>query len=188
VKKYFNIKIFVYILLGYILVNLNYIFAQKVFLTKKGEVIASSKYLDTMITAKSNDLLIQLDYENARVKMTFKLNTFKTGVDSLDEQIKSISLNELYFDGKLGIDLISTKRHLTQKFDFNGNLYTKSVKTVITGKGELEHISENNEIVACMLWLAFKLDIKKIKWDLKSYGVNDSIQVEIIQALLKKVQ
>ena len=120
-------------------------------------------YQIKIITAKSNDLLIQLDYEKARVKMTFDLNTFKTGIDSLDEQIKSISLKELHFDGKLGIDLISTKKHLTQNFDFNGSLYTKSVKTFITGKGELEHISENNVIVACMLWLAFELDIKKIR-------------------------
>lgn len=187
-KKYFNIKIFVYIQIGFVVLNLNTVFAQKEFFTRSGEVTASGKYFDTIITAKSSDLLIQLDYENAAVKMTFNLNTFKTGVDSLDEQIKSISPNELFFDAKLGIDLISTKSHITRHFDFNGSLYTKSVKTFISGRGILEHISENNEIVACMLWLAFELDIKEINWDLKSFGINDNIQVAIIQAVLRKAQ
>lgn len=181
-----NIKIFITVLIGFSFISLCDGFAQKEFLTKKGDVIATSKYLDTVIAAKSSDLLVQLDYENAAVKMTFDLNTFRTGIDSLDEQIKSVKPNEVYFDGKLGIELISTYSHLTQYFDFSGNLFTNSIKTFITGNGRLEHVSERNVIAACILWLTFRLDVKDIDWNLKSYGADENIQVEIIQAVLKK--
>jgi hypothetical protein len=187
-NNYHNIKILITVLVGFIHFIPGNTFAQKVFFTKRGEVIVSFNTPDTTITARSKDLLIQLDYEKATVNMIFEINTFRTGIDSLDEQIKSVYPNELYLDGNLGIEPISTKPHPTQNFDFNGNLYFNSMKTFISGKGKLEHISDNNDIIACMLWLAFKLDIKNIKWDLKSYGVNDNIQVEIIQGLLKKAQ
>ena len=161
-------------------------YSQKIFTTKKGEVIAQSKYYDTVIAVKSNDLFMQMDYEKAKLKMFVNLNSFNSNFDSIDVRLKAISSNQISFDGKLGIDLINTQQHSPQNFNITGYVKYGTAKVMINGKGTLTHIVSNGEIASCILWLEFTFNTKRFLWNLPSYGISETITVQIIQAVLNK--
>lgn len=179
------LRSFLYLIILFSFIEVHDTYAQKIFNTREGTAIFTSKYDDTSLSAKSDELLIQLNYENAKLRMILAVNSVRTGIDSLDKLFSS-DIDKIYFDGKLGIDLITTSKHLTQYFNFSGYLIFKKISVLLTGKGEILHISDNSNVVACMLRLNFQIDPKKLKWNLKNYGIDGNIHAEVIQALLKK--
>jgi len=163
----------------------NNVYSQDYYSTKKGQVIAQSVYYDSVITIKSSDLLMKLDNGTANLEMSVNLNSFSSNNDSINAKLKELTNKSVSFTGKLGIDYINTKPHLPQDFKFNGNVEYKDVFVAVNGNGSLTHISSNGE-TSCILWLKFKLDTKKLLWNLPLYGLSDVITINIIQAVLNE--
>jgi hypothetical protein len=183
-RKVFSYKLIVICVCSLILSG--NILSQKTFSTKKGEVITQAKYYDTVLTAKSNELMMKLDYGKANLEMLVNLDSFSSNADSINAVLKSISNKQISFIGKLGIDLISTQEHIIQNFNLEGNVKYASKNVLVSGKGTLTHITTNGEIASCILWLEFKFNTKKFLWNLPLYGISDTVTVQIIQAVLNK--
>lgn len=158
--------------------------AQDYYTTKKGQVIVQSVYYDSVLVIKSDELVMQLNYGKANLKMSVDLNTFSSAVDSVNKKLEELTGKNVSFNGKLGIDYINTKAHLPQKFDFSGTLRYGGINVPVTGKGSLTHIFSNSEITSCILWLEFRLNTEMLLWNLPEYGLSDVITVNIIQAIL----
>ncbi len=165
--------------------------AQQLFTSKKGKVFISFKYSDTTLTASSSDVLIKLNYSSAQADLILDTRDIKTGIDSLDTILYS-SNKILHLFAELNLDYIDTKRHPKQSFTFigtiyhyNNNSYTKSKITIVNGKGKLEHISEADNLPACILTLSFEIQPANLKASYPYNLMEENIKVEIIQTILK---
>jgi hypothetical protein len=160
------------------------VYAQGYYTSKKGQVIVQSVYYDTVLVIKSDELIMQLDYGKANLKMSVDLNSFLSGNDSVNTKLEELTGKNVSFDGKLGIDYINTKPHLPQKFDFSGTLRYSGINVPVNGEGSLTHIFSNSEITSCILWLEFKFNTETLRWNLPEYGLSNVINVNIIQGIL----
>lgn len=160
------------------------VYAQDYYTSKKGQVIVQSVYYDTVLVIKSDELIMQLDYGKANLKMSVDLNSFSSAVDSVNTELEELTGKNVSFDGKLGIDYVNTKAHLPQKFDFSGTLRYSGINVLVKGEGSLTHIFSNSEITSCILWLEFKLNTEKLRWNLPEYGLSNIININVIQAIL----
>ncbi len=165
----------------------NIIFSQKIFETKQGTVIINTKYVDSSLNSASKSVIMRLDYEDARFSMEVKLNSFKTGIDSLDKLVEYSKL-KFYFDALLGLSEIDTKSHSIQKFNFTGTVFSNESKKKINvlGTGTIQHISEKSEIASCLLWLDFTFNSRKLNWNLPLYKIDEILHVQIVQAILSR--
>ena len=185
-----NSKIILLYVISLMLTNFS-ITAQNLFTSRKGKVIITFKYSDTTLTASSSDVLIKLNYSSAQADFILETKDIKTGIDSLDTMLYS-SNKILHLFAELKLDYIDTKKHPKQSFTFSGiiyhynnNSYTKSKITNVNGKGKLEHISESDNLPACILTLNFELLSKELKTVYPFNLMEDFIKVEIIQTILR---
>lgn len=158
--------------------------AQDYYTSRKGQVIVQSVYYDTVLVIKSDELVMQLNYGKANLKMSVDVNSFSSAIDSVNTKLGELTGKNVSFDGKLGIDYINTKAHLPQKFDFGGTLRYSGKNVPVNGEGSLTHIFSNSEITSCILWLKFEFNTENLLWNLPEYGLSDVITVNIIQAIL----
>lgn len=165
--------------------------AQNLFTSKKGNVLVSFKYCDTILTAISSDVLIKLDYPSAQIDLIVDVKDFATGIDSLDNFLGE-SDKTLHLIASLNLDYIDTKKHPIQNFSFKGNIFRYTDKSSfkkqivrLDGKGKIEHISENPGYASCLLSLNFELNPTDIKTSYPFNLMNEYIKVEIFQTILK---
>ncbi|MBD80961.1 MAG: hypothetical protein CL840_18735 [Crocinitomicaceae bacterium] len=158
--------------------------AQEVYSSTIGTVHITGVWNDSIITAISNELIVLLNYETARFEMRLDKSTLRTGIDSLDKELKELEGNILVYEGKLGIEYVQTQSHPPQDFEVEGYLTCAPHNENIIGKGRLKHIFE--DVYSCILNMTFHLNLKEINLDIDLFGLDDEIRVEIIQTVLKR--
>ncbi len=165
----------------------NISYSQKTYETKQGTVIINTKYGDSSLSSTSKSVIMRLDYATSILKMEVELNSFKTGIDTLDILLEKTRL-KIYFDADLGLSEIDTKNHSLQTLKFNGYIYTNKSKKKINllVKGKIQHISEKSDVASCMLWLDFEFNTRKLNWNLPAYKLDENIKVQIIQVILSR--
>ena len=156
----------------------------EVFRTIKGLIRFTGVVNDSVLIASSNQLVIVLDYENAKFILKLDKSTLRTGVDSLDKRLAKYNDDYIRFEGKLGIDYIQTASHPPQDFKVKGYLNCASHNEPVIGKGRLEHIF--SDTYTCVLNMTFHINLKTIFFDIDLPGLEDEIQVEIVQTILNR--
>lgn len=160
---------------------------QQVYRTIKGNISISVPYNDSSLIAVSNQLIVMLDYETAKITFRVKYETLRTGIDSIDTKLKTLKGEELIFIGMLNI-FINTQEHPPQKFDFTGLMNTTNASLAKEGKGTLTHISSRADSTtpSCWLTLTMKSSILELNFTQIFTNANDVVQIDIQQSLLEK--
>jgi len=128
--------------------------AQDVYRTQNGNMVITVVSADTVLKITSKEVLVLLNYENAKFKMKMDKSTFITGIDSLDKKLTLMKYEIIEFNGKLDVDYINTKGHPPIDFEVKGILSTN--QNEIKGAGHLEHISSHGTY-SCLLTIQFNL-------------------------------
>lgn len=181
------VRINLFVLIVTLLYSTSISYSQKTYETKQGTVIINTNYKDSSLIASSRSVVMRLDYADARLKMEVDVNSFRTGIDTLDLLLKN-SKSKIYFEADLDLSEISTKNHSVQKFNLTGVVYSaiSKKKLNVPGTGKLQHISEKSGFASCLLWLDFTFNTKTLNWDLPIYKIDEDLNVQIIQVLLSR--
>ena len=158
--------------------------AQGVYGTDNGLIHISSVVSDSLLTAVSKDLIVNLNYDNATFKLLLDMSSLRTGVDSIDSALKGLKYNKVELNGRLGIDQIRTVKHPPQDFEVNGFLKGTNEGLAILGSGHLEHIF--GEVYSCILNMTFNINSADLKLDNYFQQITGDLKIEIIQSVLKR--
>lgn len=163
-----------------LLVNVN---AQGTFSTTNGTIQIATLLNGESLIAKSNFLVVVINYESAHFEIRLDKSTLRTGVDSLDEKLKDLRGELLIFQGKLGVEFVQTQSHPPQDFEVAGYLTCAPHYDYIVGRGHLEHIFDG--VYSCILNMSFDIDLREMMIDIGLAGLSNEIHVEIVQTVLK---
>lgn len=158
--------------------------AQDVFRTTNGKIQLTGVWNDSVLTVRSDELIIIMNYETAAFHLKLDKSTLKTGIDSLDARLKKLERNYIEYEGKLGIDYIITHDHPPLDFIVEGYLNCFPHNEHIVGKGRLEHIFQG--YYSCILNMTFHISLKEINMEINLPGLKDEIHVEILQSVLNQ--
>ncbi len=159
--------------------------AQELYGTSQGTIQIMGVLNDSTITAVSKELVFYLNHETAEFELKLKKSTLTTGVDSLDSKLKKLEDDVFVYKGNLGIDYIETKSHPTQNFEVEGYLICAPHNEGILGRGRLEHIF--GDFYSCILNMSFHISLMDIGLNIELQNLDDKVHVEIIHAVLKRV-
>lgn len=162
----------------------NLILGQDIYRTVDGDIVITGAAADSNIILKSNDLLILLDYETAEFTLKVDKSSFYTGNDSIDKKFSIISAPVVEFKGKLGLDYINPKGQLPVEFNVEGSL-SHNKSNILYGNGKLESMGEAS-LYSLYLNMTFHLKTSDLAMQLPIEDMHEPIQIEIVQALLKK--
>ena len=157
--------------------------AAQVYQTQLGTIMATGMYKSVIVSAVSNQLLINLNYENARMRLRVMISSFVTENDSLNEMLHKLLGQELAFEGKMNIAFIQTKSHPRQKFATQGLLFLNGITRPYSFSSVLEHFPRAN--TSCILSGEFIIDLKQFKIKNLPPG-EEKITVKFNQLVLKK--
>ena len=160
--------------------------AQEIYRSIEGTISITMGYNDTVLIAGSHHLMVTLNYETGDISFKVPYESFRTFIDSVDTNILKLKNQWMEFKGKLGVLYINTKKHPPQKFDVEGTMLTSVPPTNVIGKGIINHISSGSDI-ACELTLKFQFRLSALNIQQAFYNANDNIQIDIQQAILKRV-
>lgn len=172
---------FVYLFLVTFLVNVN---AQEILRSTRGTIQIKGVWNDSPIVAVSNELIIILNYETAQFELRLDKASLRTGIDSLDTVLRKLNENVFIYEGKLDIEMVRTQDHPPQDFIVEGYLTCAEHNEQIIGKGHLEHIFDG--VYSCFLNMTFNLSLNNNDIVVNLLGLKDDIQINIIQAVLKR--
>ena len=159
--------------------------SQDVYRTQNGNMVITVESADTILKLTTKDLLVLLNYNNAKFEMKMDKSTFYTGNDSLDKRLALMKYEIIEFNGKLDLEFINTDGHPPLDFEVEGILSTND--NVINGTGHLEHIS-NRGAFSCLLTLKFNLKVGDLGLNIKWLNLKDDIQIEVVQIVLNKAE
>lgn len=176
-------KIYIYTFILFFTL-INQVFGQaEIYSTINGQIKISTVVDGKIVTARSNKLIISLDYNTALFKMRLDKSSLKTGVDSLNMFFSKYKGAFIETKGKMGIDFIETKSHPTQNFKVALTLENPYNTTEIMGNGSLTHLGG---IYSCILNLNFQLNLDDLNIQLPFKGINNKINIQILQTILKR--
>lgn len=155
--------------------------------TIKGDIAIAMKYNDSALIAVSNQLIVVLDYEISKITFRVRYETFHTGLDSIDNKLKSLKGEELNFTGKLNI-FINTKEHPPQKFDFTGLMNKANSNVATEGNGTLVHLASGGDATtpSCRLTLTMNSTLSELNLTQIFTNAENAVQIDIRQSLLEK--
>ena len=143
-------------------------------------------YNDTVLVAGSHDLIVTLNYETGEIYFKVPYESFHTFVDSVDSNLSKLTGQWMEFKGKLSIPYINTQKHPPQNFDVEGTMLSAIPPVFVRGKGRLTHIASESEI-ACKLTLKMQFSLSGLGIQHAFFNAKDSIQIDIQQVVLKRV-
>lgn len=163
------------------------IFSQQIYRIVKGDIIITMKYKDSVLEAKSNQLIETIDYETSQITFTVPYETLYTGIDSIDTQLRALKYMELKFIGKMDLT-VNTSNSSVQKFNIEGTIISASPPTAALGNGNLicYNPGDNGVTPSCMLTLTMKTTLTTLNLKQIFIYANNEIQIDIRQSLLKK--
>lgn len=160
--------------------------AQQIYRTREGTIAITMSYNDTVLIAGSHHLVATLNYENGEIYFKVPYESFRTFVDSVDTNLIKLSGQWMEFKGKLGIPYINTQKHPPQKFDVEGTMLTAVPPAFVKAKGTLVHIASGGTI-ACELTMTMRFSLSALNIQDAFYNAKDLVQIDIKQAVLKRV-
>lgn len=159
-------------------------YAQEEYRTSKGQLVIKVILDGQSVTISSKELLMRLDYESGKVFMKQKTSALASNNDSIQAALENMEDEFITFEGNLGLDYINTVEHPPQDFQIEGVLYP--VNVYVLGSGLLVHRVQGTSS-ACLLSLSFNLNIDDLYPDYKIAGLNNELQLSIIQSLIARV-
>ena len=159
--------------------------SQDVYRTQNGNMVITTVSADTILKITTKELLVLLNYEDAKFGMKMDKSTFYTGNDSLDKKLALMKYDIIEFNGKLDIEYINTNGHPPLDFEVKGTLSTN--QNEIAGTGHLEHISSRGTF-SCLLTLKFNLKVGDLGLNIEGLNLKEDIQIEIVQIVLNKAE
>lgn len=157
--------------------------AQDVYRTQDAQMVITAIAKDTILKIKNTEILVLLNYENARFTMKMDKADFKTGIDSLDKKIALHKYEIIEYKGKFDLNEINTNGHPPLDFDIEGVISTN--QNIIKGKGHLEHIANRGKY-SCLLTMKFSLTLDELGLSIEGLNLDDEIEIEIVDSVLNK--
>ncbi|MFN8287953.1 MAG: hypothetical protein U0V74_14445 [Chitinophagales bacterium] len=158
------------------------------FVTMNGIAIVNIVYNDSAYKAISNDLHIDVNYDNAEIMLTVDPHTFHTTNDTLNAMWKRMPLDNLWtYTGKLNVPYINTEDNDPEPVATEGDFTTPTQRIHLVGRGDLHCV--NDASIKCIVTLTFHMDLSRQLLDIAGlWGMKESITVSIKQATLEKVK
>lgn len=179
-KMYTALTIALFAIMG------NRICAQQVYKTVSGDIAVSISFGDTTQLMVSHDIFVILNYENSKLYFRIPVETFKTGVDSIDEVISKKRGQIVEFNGKLSIT-INPRVFAAQRYLLDGMLTVGNLALPINGTGSMTCMAAaNNSTPACTLLLSFESTLSALNLTELFPGARDAIRVDMRQSILER--
>ena len=179
-----TIRIILLILVGFLF--LGRVDAQHIYRTQSGEMLITAISADTVLTLKTKDLVVLLDYENAKFVMRMDKSTFVSGNDDIDSQLELMVLDIIEFKGKLDVENnINLNEYTPIDFAVEGILSINNKS--ISGTGQLYHIAKQG-VFSSLLTLKFNLNKDELGLDFSHLKLEDDVQIEVVQLVLNNVK
>ena len=157
--------------------------AAQVYQTKAGTIRASGRYKGTNVTAVSNHLHMQINYDRAELQMRLVIPTIMADNDSLNVLLQKLAGNEAHFTGKMNISFVQTKSHPRQKFSTTGIMTINKISKAFSFTSTLEHYPRGS--VSCVLSGEFVLNLTD--FGIVTNSEEDKIKVSFSQLILKRL-
>ena len=157
--------------------------AAQVYQTKAGTIRASGRYRDANVTAVSNHLHMQINYDRAEMKLRLVIPTIMTDNDSLNVLLQKLAGNEAHFTGKMNIRYLQTKSHPKQKFSTTGIMTINGIAKAFSFTSTLEHYPRGS--VTCILSGEFVLNLTDFGFVTRPE--EDKMKVSFSQLILKRL-
>jgi hypothetical protein len=136
------------------------------------------------VEVHTENLNVILNYENAEIKVRLDLSTVRFTNAEVDSLLARYPVRVVEFTGKLGIEFIQTQKHPEQDFEVEGRLNIGNKKP-INGNGHLKHLYTGTRY-ACHLNAKFQLSLAALGFEGLPPTLDDAVQVEIIQIVMKR--
>ena len=157
--------------------------AAQMYQTKTGTIRASGRYKGANVTAVSNHLHMQINYDRAELQMRLMMPTIITDNDSLNVLLQKLAGNEAHFTGKMNISFVQTKSHPKQKFLTSGIMTINGIAKAFSFTSTLEHYPRGS--VSCVLSGEFVLNL--IDFGIVTNPEENKIKVSFNQLILKRL-
>jgi hypothetical protein len=152
---------------------------QSMYRTMNGTMKLVAKIDNEPVLMLTDQLIILLDYSTAEIRIKVDPLELVGIPENIRRQLDSVGLDQIVFEGKLGIDYIRTRQHPPMDFRVEGKLLPWDIQ--LFGRGHLEHIDEGS-YYACLLNLSFDMQLTGSSG---IEGLDDNLVIEIQQAILK---
>jgi hypothetical protein len=172
------LKILFFVLIVF---NFNFSLAQDIYRTQNGNVLITYLSSDTLIILTSKEVIITLNNETAKFKMTIDKSTLRCDDVKINEKLSFMKFDEINFSGKFDLENIDKYNHAPLEFDVYAENLTNN--KALLGKGRLEHISPEGHI-RCLLTLKFIIDKDDLGLNLSGLNLQQDVQVDVVQVLL----
>ncbi|GAB2821015.1 hypothetical protein [Ferruginibacter profundus] len=156
--------------------------AAQLYSTQSGKIVVSGKYNGATVTAASNHLHMQVDYDKAEMYVRLVIPTIITNNDSLNMLLQMQAGSEAHFTGKMNINYMPTKSHPKQKFAVNGILMINGISKAFSFAAVLEHFPRGS--VSCNLSAEFIINMNE--FSVSAQPGENKIVVRFTQLILKK--
>jgi hypothetical protein len=152
---------------------------QNMYRTINGTMKLVAKVNDEPVLILTDQMVILLDYSTANINIRIDPKNLAGIPENIRRVIDSIGIDNIIFEGKLGIDYIMTRQHPPMDFQVEGVLLPWNIE--LYGRGHLEHIDEGS-YYACLLNLSFNIELAGTSG---IEGFDNYLVIEIQQAILK---
>lgn len=159
--------------------------AQQTYRALQGTIVIIMPYKDTTLMAESNLLMVSLNYETGEIRFKVPYESFRTGVNVVDTVFLGLNGIWLEYSGVLGVAYINTKKHPPQSFDVDGTIFSSFPQVSVKAKGTLTHTPSGS--ISCVLTIKMPITLSELNIRDIFPTMNDSIQIYIQEAILKRV-
>lgn len=136
------------------------------------------------LKATSDKLFVRVDHETGDIFMKLDQRTLKSGIDSIDRRLDTLSDEPIRFEGQLkrgGFD--PNKCYTSTPLRIQGRLIYGDMERGIHGTGSFKSRFSNDRI-PCMLEIGFEMELEEA--DEKGFlpGFQENVRIHILQAIL----
>ena len=138
---------------------LGIISSAQLYSTQAGKIIVNGKFKVANVTAVSNHLHIQMNYDRSEIYMQVVIPSLISDNDSLNFLLQKSGGVDVHFSGKMNINYVRTKSHPKQKFSITGILAINGKSRPFSFNAILEHFPIGN--VSCNFNASFIINLNE---------------------------
>jgi hypothetical protein len=136
------------------------------------------------VKATSDKLFVRVDHETGDIFMKLDQRTLRSGIDSIDRGLDTLSDEPIRFEGQLkrgGFD--PNRCYSSTPLRIRGTLIYRDMERDIRGTGSFKSRFSNDRI-PCMLEIGFEMELEEA--DQKGFlpGFQENVRIHILQAIL----
>ncbi|MBK5284714.1 MAG: hypothetical protein JJE25_04875 [Bacteroidia bacterium] len=160
---------------------------EQMYRTVKGDIALTITYKDTVIIAASNQLIAILDYETGKIIFRVQYETFHSGIDSIDNNFKFLTTQELHFEGALNI-FINTQKRTPQKYNMTGMMTSIAFPFPAEGNGTVVCVPAIGDdfVPSCKLIATIECKLSQLHLTGIFKNAVNNMQIDLRQSLLEK--